>query len=53
MFNFACGPIFCKEVDITRNVTLHKSGNLHAPQGTVNSDAASARLSVWDMQSRR
>jgi hypothetical protein len=53
LFNFACGPIICKEVDSSANVTLHKSGLLHAPQRTVSQAASSGRASVWDMQSRR
>jgi hypothetical protein len=53
MFNFACGPIVCAEVDTTSKVTLHKSSLLHAPQGTVSKAGSPARASVWDMQSRR
>ena len=53
MFDFACGVIFCNEVDITRKVTLHKSSLLHAPKGTISNAAPSARPSVWAMNTRR
>ena len=53
MFNFACGPIDCREVDSSAKVTLHKSSLLHAPQGAVSKAGMSGRPSVWDMQSRR